>query len=75
KLELENLIITNGLKKVTLQVHPFFAAYLQKGFKSIIKKWRREMKCKITLEGLDSYTYLEYAILDENGAELFRRTK
>jgi ribonuclease G len=75
KLELENLIISNGLKKITLQVHPFFAAYLEKGFKSIIKKWRRQMKCKITLEGLDSYTYLEYAILDENGAELFRRTK
>jgi ribonuclease G len=75
KLELENVVKTNMLKKVTLQVHPFFAAYLEKGFKSIIKKWRREMKCKINLMGLDSCTYLEYVILDENGAELFRRTR
>ena len=75
KLELENMVKTNKLKKVTLQVHPFFAAYLEKGFKSIIKKWRREMKCKINLMGLDSCTYLEYVILDENGTELFRRTR
>jgi len=75
KVELENLIKANGLKKITLQVHPFFAAYLEKGFKSIIKKWRREMKCKINLMGLDSCTYLEYVILDQNGEELFKRTK
>jgi ribonuclease G len=75
KLELENLVKTEKLQKVTLQVHPFFAAYLEKGFKSIIKRWRREMKCKIKLEGLDSCTYLEYIVLDQNGVELLHRTK
>ncbi len=75
KLELEALVKTNGLKKITLQVHPFFAAYLEKGRKSIIKKWRKEMKCRINVEPLDSCTYLEFIVLDENGEELLRKTK
>jgi len=75
KLELENVVKTNGLKKVTLQVHPFFAAYLQKGRKSIIRKWRREMKCRINVEPLDSCTYLEFIVLDENGEQLLRKTR
>lgn len=75
KLELEALIKSNSLKKVTLQAHPFFAAYLQKGMKSILKKWRREMKCKINVEPLDSATYLEYIVLDAEGEQLLRKTK
>ncbi|MEX0988087.1 MAG: Rne/Rng family ribonuclease [Bacteroidales bacterium] len=75
KLELENLIKTNELKKITLQVHPFFAAYLEKGYKSVIKTWRKEMKCRINLEALDSCTYLEFIVLDQNGEQLLRKTK
>ncbi len=75
KLELEALIKSNDLKKVTLQVHPFFAAYLQKGMKSILKRWRREMKCKINVEALDSCTYLEFIVLDATGEQLLRKTK
>jgi ribonuclease G len=75
KLELSTLIETEKSKKITLQVHPFFAAYLQKGFKSIIKKWSKEMKCKINLEALDSATYLEFIVLNEIGEQLIRKTK
>lgn len=75
KLELESLIKAGNLKKITLQVHPYFAAYLRQGLKSVIRQWRREMKCKIILESLDSFTYLEYVVLSENGEELLRRTK
>ncbi|MFC2079943.1 Rne/Rng family ribonuclease [Bacteroidota bacterium] len=75
KHEVSTLIIGSKLKKINLQVHPFFAAYLQKGFKSIIKQWRREMNCKINLEALDSCTYLEFIVLDENGEELLKKSK
>lgn len=67
KLELNALIEARKLRDITLQVHPFFAAYLTKGYKSILKKWRKEMKCKIRVEALDSMTYLDYKVLDENG--------
>ena len=75
KLELSTLLEADKQKKITLQVHPFFAAYLNKGFNSIIKKWRKELKCKINLEALDSATYLEYIVLNENGEELIRKTR
>ncbi len=75
KLEIENILKTNKQSRITIQTHPFFAAYLTKGMKSIAKKWRRELKCKIKIEPLDSCTYLEYIILDQNGEQLARRTK
>jgi len=75
KLELETLLKAGDHKKITLQVHPFFAAYLRQGFKSVIKQWRRDLKCKINLEGLDSCTYLEYIVLNGNGEELLHRTR
>lgn len=75
KLELAALIEKEQLKKVTLQAHPFFAAYIKQGYKSILKKWRKEMKCKITVEALDKLTYLEYVVCNELGDQLLRKTK
>ncbi len=75
KTEVEALVDQQKLKKLTLQLHPFVAAYLINGFKSIVKSWRKEMKCKITVEALSACTYLEFRVLDEKGTELLRKTK
>jgi ribonuclease G len=54
-------------KKVILNVHPFVAAYLQKGFPSIRSKWFFEHKKWIKIIPRDAYTYLEYQFFDKNG--------
>lgn len=54
-------------KKVRLNVHPFIAAYLTKGFPSIRSKWFFEHKKWVKIIPRDAYTYLEYKFLDENG--------
>jgi len=75
KMELASLITNGQHKKITLQTHPFFAAYMKQGLKPVIKKWRREMKCKIKLEGLAACTHHEYIVLDKDGEELLHKTK
>ena len=75
KAEIATYLETNRKDHVILQVHPFFAAYLKQGFRSIIKKWSKDLKCKIKVEALDSCTYLEFVVLDTNGEELLRRTR
>ncbi|MCF8224601.1 MAG: Rne/Rng family ribonuclease [Bacteroidales bacterium] len=75
KLELVALISQNSLKKITLQAHPYFAAYLQHGRRSVIRQWRKEMKCRITVESLASCSLHEFIILDINGDQLLRKTK
>ena len=64
--ELER-IIKNGNKKVTLNTHPFIAAFLTKGFPSIRSKWFLEHKKWVKVIPRDAYTYLEYHFKDKDG--------
>ncbi len=58
------------LKKVTLQVHPYIAAYLKKGFPSIRRKWKRQYKCNIKVIPVFSYHIFDHKFLDNNEQEL-----
>ena len=57
-------------KKVKLNVHPFVAAYLKKGFPSIRSKWFFEHKKWVKIIPRDAYTYLEYHFYDNQGKEI-----
>ena len=54
-------------KAITLNAHPFIAAYLTKGFPSIRSKWFLEYKKWIKVQPRDAYTYLEYRFTDREG--------
>lgn len=56
--------------KVTLNTHPFVAAYLSKGFPSPRYKWLFAHKKWIRIIPRDSYTYLEYHFFDANGKQI-----
>lgn len=63
--ELENhicyLAIDKSISKMTLKVHPFVAAYLNKGvFSSIRKNWSRKYNIKLKIKEEKSFTFLEY---------------
>ena len=57
----------NGL---VLNLHPFIAAYLTKGFPSIRMKWYLTHKKWIKIQPRDAYTYLEYRFKDKDGKVL-----
>jgi ribonuclease G len=65
-----DLIIKKDYKKVTLNTHPFIAAFLTKGFPSQRSKWYFEHKKWVKILPRDAYTYLEYHFLDKNGNEI-----
>jgi ribonuclease G len=60
----------NGHKKLVLNVHPFVAAYLKKGFPSLRSKWLFEHKKWVKIIPRDAYTYLEYRFFDDQGKEI-----
>lgn len=64
--DLEQLI-KKDYKKLTLNTHPFIAAFLTKGFPSIRSKWFFEHKKWVKIIPRDAYTYLEYHFKDKNG--------
>ncbi len=54
-------------KKITLNTHPFIAAFLTKGFPSVRTKWFMEHKKWVKIQPRDAYTYLEYHFIDKDG--------
>ena len=67
--ELKSLIKKDS-KKITLNTHPFIAAFLTKGFPSVRTKWFMEHKKWVTIQPRDAYTYLEYHFFDKKGDRL-----
>ncbi len=57
-------------KKLIIKVHPYVAAYLTKGLKSYRMKWFRKYFKWLKVEGVSSYSYLEYHFFDENMEEI-----
>lgn len=57
-------------KKITLNTHPFIAAFLTKGFPSVRTKWFMEHKKWVTIQPRDAYTYLEYHFYDKDGNKI-----
>ena len=50
---------------IVLNIHPFIAAYLTKGFPSIRSKWFKTYKKWIKIQPRDAYKYLEYRFKDK----------
>lgn len=64
--EVKNLF-KKDYKKITLNTHPFIAAFLTKGFPSVRTKWFLEHKKWVKIQPRDAYTYLEYHFHDKDG--------
>ena len=57
-------------KKITLNTHPFIAAFLSKGFPSVRTKWFMKHKKWVNIQPRDAYTYLEYHFTDKDGNQI-----
>ena len=63
-------VFKKDYKKVTLNAHPFIAAFLTKGFPSVRSKWFFEHKKWVKVLPRDAYTYLEYHFYDKDGNKI-----
>ena len=63
-------LINKDYKRITLNTHPFIAAFLTKGFPSVRTKWFLEHKQWIRIQPRDAYTYLEYHFQNDQGKDI-----
>ena len=68
--DVKRLLVNKDYKKITLNAHPFIAAFLTKGFPSMRHKWFMEHKKWVKVQPRDAYTYLEYHFQDKDGNEI-----
>ncbi|MGE4586946.1 MAG: ribonuclease E/G [Mangrovibacterium sp.] len=57
-------------KKLTIKVHPYVAAFLNKGICSLRMRWALKHRRRICVEGLNSHSFLEYHFFDEDMEEI-----
>ncbi|MCT4601980.1 MAG: Rne/Rng family ribonuclease [Marinifilum sp.] len=64
-------VAERGEKKLTLKVHPFVAAYINKGFwKNLRKQWQSKLGIKLVVKEIPSYDLLFFKIFDNNNQEI-----
>jgi ribonuclease G len=51
-------------KKLVLNLHPFLASFLTKGFFPLFRSWNRKYKVSIRIQAVPSYHMLEYHFFD-----------
>lgn len=57
-------------KKVTLMLHPYIAAYINKGLFSIKLRWKIKYLRRLKVKPSNSLTFLEYAFYDFKGDKI-----
>ena len=72
--EIENnmryLLLDQNEDRITVQVHPFLYAYLNKGLFSIKRKWKWKYNRKIDIKEVKSFHITQYNFLNKNGEEI-----
>ncbi len=72
--EIENnlryLLLDQNEDHITVQVHPFLYAYLNKGLFSVKRKWRWRYNRKIYIKEVKSFHITQYKFLNKNGEEI-----
>jgi ribonuclease G len=57
-------------RKLILNVHPFVASYLKKGFFPVCRKWNFKYKIILKVQAVTSYHMLEYHFYDRYDNEI-----
>ncbi|MCR9227427.1 MAG: ribonuclease E/G [Flavobacteriaceae bacterium] len=71
QVDLERILKRNHKNNgIVLNIHPFIAAYLTKGFPSIRSKWFKTHKKWVKIQPRDAYKYLEYSFKDKDGKKI-----
>ena len=68
--KLAYLVQDKGYKTLTLKVSPILGAYLERGFNSFVRKWKKKYKCKLKLEETTAFSVLQSEFYDEKGEAL-----
>ncbi len=68
--KIDTLVNKLGIKQFRLHVHPFVAAYINKGFFSIRRRWQLKYGLGVKIMPNQSLAYLQYSFFDKDGEEI-----
>ncbi len=70
RAELGAIAASEHLNKIFVNLHPFIASYLTRGFFSTERKWGKELGLKLKIISDSSCSYLEFKVFNEAGEQI-----
>ena len=67
---LKSLFLDQNENHITLQVHPFIAAYLTIGWRSIRRQWMKKYGKKFQVQAMPEFHMLQYNFQNANGDDI-----
>ena len=71
--KIDTLVNKIKIKNFTLHVHPFVAAYINKGLFSLKRQWQMKYGLGVKIIPNQSLAYLQYSFFDKNGEEILMK--
>jgi ribonuclease G len=68
--KIDYLVNTLKVKKFSLHIHPYVAAYVQQGFISLKSKWKKRYKASLKIVPNQKLGFLQYEVYDKDGNEI-----
>ena len=68
--KINTLVNSTGVRRFTLRIHPYVAAYVNKGFISLYRRWQMKYGLGIRVIPDQSLAFLEYHFYDSSGKEI-----
>ena len=68
--KIDYLVTKLQVKKFSLHIHPYVAAYVQKGLFSLRYKWKKKFKVGMTIIPDQKLGFLQYEFYDKEGNEI-----
>lgn len=73
EIKIDTLVNKLNIKNFTLHVHPFVAAYINKGLFSLKRQWQMKYGLGVRIIPNQSLAYLQYAFYDKKGDEILMK--
>ena len=68
--KIDYLVNKLKIKKFSLHIHPYIAAYINQGLVSLKRKWQMKYGCGIKIIPSQKLAFLEYVFYDPQGEEI-----
>lgn len=68
--KIDMLVNRLGVKRFSLHVHPYVAAYINKGLFSLKRQWQMRYRLGISIIPDQMFAFLQYQFIDKDGQEI-----
>lgn len=65
--QIDFLVNQKNIEKLTIEIHPYVYAYIDRGWNSLKRRWKRKYTRNLTIKPVQKFGFLQYQFKDADG--------